>query len=79
MLKLTQDRFKLKSKDKLQVNLKHLAHYILVWIVYMDNIYNIYRTPKDKYYKYLIWVYQMLDKKQYKNAKYIYSWHLVEV
>jgi len=24
------ERFKLKDKDKLRVNLKHLAHYILV-------------------------------------------------
>jgi len=50
-------RFKLKNKDKLRVNLKHLVYYTLAWIVYMDNIYNIYRTHKDKYYKYLIRIY----------------------
>jgi len=40
-LKLTRERFKLKDKNELRVNLKHLAHYILLWIVYVDNIYNI--------------------------------------
>jgi len=79
MLRLTRERFKLRNKDKLRVNLKHLAHYILAWIVYMDNIYNIHRTPKDKYCKYLIRIYWITDKKRYKDAKYIHGWHLVEV
>jgi len=30
IFRLTRERFKLKDKDKLRVNLKHLAHYILV-------------------------------------------------
>ena len=41
-------RFKLKDKDKLRVNLKHLAYYTLLWIAYIDNYYNIYRIPKVK-------------------------------
>jgi len=45
----------------------------------MDNMYNIYKTLKDKYYKYLIRIYWIIDKKRYRDAKYIYSWHLVEV
>ena len=68
--------FKLKDKDKLRVNLRHLAYYILAWIIYVDNIY---RAPKDKYRKYLVRIYWLLDKQKFKNAKYIYSWHLVEV
>jgi hypothetical protein len=32
-------RFKLRSEDKPRVNLKHLAYYILAWIIYIDNIY----------------------------------------
>jgi len=52
-----QERFKLKDKNKLRFNLKHLAHYILAWIVYIDNMCNIYRTLKDKYCKYLIRIY----------------------
>ena len=37
MFRSLRQRFKLKDKDKLRVNLKHLAYYILVWIIYIDN------------------------------------------
>ena len=57
MVRSTRYRFKLKNKDKLRVNPKHAAHYILLWIAYMDNIYNIYRAPKDKNWKYLVRIY----------------------
>jgi len=57
MFRLTRERFKLKDKDKLRVNLKHLVYYILAWIAYIDNIYNIHRALKDKYHKYLIRIY----------------------
>ena len=77
--RLTQERVKLKNKDELRVNLKHLVYYTLLWIVYVDNICNIYRTSKDKYCKYLIRIYWITDKRRYRNTKYIYSWHLVEV
>jgi hypothetical protein len=50
-------RFKLKSKDKLRVNLKHPAHYILAWIAYIDDIYKIYRALKVKNKKYLVRMY----------------------
>ena len=79
MFKLIQERFKLKEEDKLRVNLKHLAHYALAQIIYIDNMRNIYRTPKDKYCKYLIRIYQIIDEKRYRDTKYIYSWYLVEV
>ena len=42
IFRLIQNRFKLKGKDKLRVNLKHLVYYILAYIIYIDNIYNIY-------------------------------------
>ena len=74
-----QERFKLKDKDKLRVDLKYPAYYILAQIAYIDNMYNMYRTLKDKHYKYLIRIYWIIDKKQYKDAKYIYGQHLVEV
>ena len=73
MFRLTRERFKLKNKDKLRVNLKHLAHYILAWIAYVDNIYNMYRIPKEKHCKYLIRIYWIIDKKQYRDAKYMYG------
>jgi len=42
VFRLTRERFKLKDKDKLKVNLKHLVYYTLAWIIYVDNIYNIH-------------------------------------
>jgi len=57
VVRLTRYRFKLKSKDKLRVNLKHAAHYTLLWIAYIDNIYNIHKVPKDKNQKYLVRIY----------------------
>ena len=50
-------RFKLKDKDELRVNPKHLAYYILSWITCVDNYYNIYRIPKAKNWKYLVRIY----------------------
>jgi len=57
VVRLTRYRFKLKNKNKLRVNLKHVAYYILSWIACVDNIYNIYRAPKDKNWKYLVRIY----------------------
>jgi hypothetical protein len=50
-------RFKLKEEDKPRVDLKHLAYYILVWIVYIDNICEIYKALKVKNKKYLVRIY----------------------
>ena len=41
-------QFKITKDNKLRVNLKYLAHYILLQIVYVDNLYNIYLIPKKK-------------------------------
>ena len=78
MFKSLKQRFKLKEEDKPRVNLKHLAYYILAQIIYIDNQYNIYKALKVKNKKYLIRIYQILDKQKYRNAKYIYRQHLVE-
>ena len=72
-----RQRFKLKDKDKLRVNLKHLAYYILVQIIYIDNQYNIYKALKVKNKKYLVRIYQILNKRKYRNIKYIYRQYLV--
>ena len=74
-----RQRFKLKDKDKLRVDLKHLAHYIMVQIIYIDNQCNIYKAPKVKNKKYLVRIYQIIDERKCRNAKYIYRQHLVEV
>jgi len=57
VVRSTRYRFKLKDKDKLRVNLKHIAHYILLWIACMDDMCNIYRALKDKNRKYLVRMY----------------------
>ena len=54
-----RQRFKFKDKDKIRVNLKHLAYYILVQIIYIDNQYNIYKALKAKNKKYLVRIYQI--------------------
>ena len=73
-----RQRFKLKYKDKPRVDLKYLAYYILVQIIYIDNQYNIYKALKVKNKKYLVRIYQTPDKRKYRNAKYIYRQHLVD-
>ena len=50
-------RFKITKDNKLRVNLKHLAHYILLQIVYIDNLYNIHLILKKKLQRYLIRIY----------------------
>jgi len=57
VVRLIRYRFKLKNKNKLRVNLSYLAYYTLLWIACVDNIYNIYKTPKDKNRKYLVRIY----------------------
>ena len=77
--RLLQERFKLRDKDKPRVNLKHLIYYILVWIVYIDNQCSIYKVLNVKVKQYLVRIYQITDKRKYRNAKYIYRWHLVDI
>ena len=79
VVRLTRYRFKLKNKNKLRVNPKHAAHYTLLQIACVEDIYNIHRAPKDKNQKYLVRIYQAPKKKRFRNAKYIHSQHPVEV
>ena len=57
-----RQRFKLKEENKPRVNLKYLVYYILVQIIYIDNQYNIYKALKAKNKKYLVRIYQIIDK-----------------
>jgi hypothetical protein len=52
-----RERFKLKSEDKPRVDPKHPAYYILAWIIYIDDIYKIYKVLKVKNKKYLVRIY----------------------
>ena len=41
-------QFKITKDNKPRVNLKHLAHYTLLQIVCVDNLYNIHLVLKKK-------------------------------
>jgi len=73
-LKLVMRRstFKTQEDNKLRVNLKYLAHYTLLWIVYIDNYYNIYETLKVRNYKYLVRIYWIPSKLKYRNTKFMH-------
>jgi hypothetical protein len=57
VFRILYKRFKLKSENKLKVNLKHPTYYILAWIIYIDNMYKIYKALKVKNKKYLARIY----------------------
>ena len=41
-------QFEITEDNKPKVNLKHPAHYTLLWIAYVDNLYNIHFILKKK-------------------------------
>jgi len=47
----------MQKDNKLRVNLKHLAHYTLAWIIYINNYCNMHKALKEKNYKYLVRIY----------------------
>jgi len=51
---------------------------MLSWIAYIDDYYNIYKTLKERNHKYLVRMYWIPSKLKYKNAKFIYRWHLTK-
>ncbi len=60
----------------MKINLKNPVHYTLSWIACIDDYYKMYKMPKVKNNRFL----KRMDwkgKKQYRNAKFIYSWHLI--
>jgi len=65
----------MKEDNKLRVNLKHLAHYTLLWIAYIDDYYNMHKAPKKKNHKYLVRMYWIPSELKYRNIKFIYRWH----
>ena len=50
-------QFKTTEDNKPRVNLKHPAYHILLWIAYVDNLYNIHLILKKKQQRYLIRMY----------------------
>jgi len=70
--------FKKEEDNKLRVNLKHLAYYILLWIAYVDDYCEIYKALKARNHKYLVRIYWMPSELKYRNAKFMHGWHLTE-
>jgi len=62
----------MQEDDEPRINLKYLAHYTLLWIVYMDNYCNIYEAPKKKNHKYPVRMYWIPSELKYRNTKFIY-------
>jgi len=77
-LAIRRNIFKKEEDDKLRVDLKHLVHYTLLWIAYIDNYYNMHKVLKKKNHKYPVRMYWMPSELKYRNAKFIYRWHLTE-
>jgi len=63
----------MQEDNKLKVNLKHLAHYTLSWIVYIDDYCDMHEIPKARNYKYLVKIYWMSSKTKYRNADYMHK------
>jgi len=68
----------MQEEDELKVNLKHLAHYTLLWIIYVDDECEMHRVPKVKNYKYLVRMYWMPSEAKYRNTDYMHGWHPTE-
>ena len=71
-------KFKLKKQDKLRIDLKHLAYYILLWIACVDDYCNLHYVPKAKHSKYLKRTEWDKSEKKFKNAKVMHRWHLTQ-
>jgi len=49
--------FKKEEDNKPRVNLKHLAYYTLLWIIYIDNYCEMHKALKARNHKYLVRMY----------------------
>jgi len=68
----------MQEDNELRVNLKYLVYYTLLWIIYIDNYYNIHKALKKRNYKYLVRMYWIPSELKYRNTKFIYRWHLTK-
>ena len=70
-------KFKLKLKDKLQVNPRHPAYYTLLWIICVDNHCNLYHILKAKVSRYPRRIKWNNSKRKFQDTKVIHKWHLL--
>jgi len=68
----------MQEDNELRVNLKHPVYYTLSWIAYISDYCNIHETPKARNYKYSVRIYWILSEAKYRNANYMYRWHLAK-
>ena len=68
----------MQKDNELRVNLKHLVYYTLLQIVCVDNKYKMYKVLKVRNYKYLVRMYWIPSELKYRNAKFMYRWHLTK-
>jgi len=62
----------MQEDNELKINSKHLVHYTLLWITYVDDYYNMHKVPKARNYKYLVRMYWILSEAKYRNANCMY-------
>jgi len=63
----------MQEDNELKVNPKHLAHYTLSWIAYIDNECKMHRVLKARNHKYPVRIYWMPSELKYKNAEFIHK------
>jgi len=68
----------MEEDNKPRVNLKYPAHYILLWIVYINNKCEMHKALKARNYKYLVRMYWMPSELKYRNAKFMHGWYLTK-
>ena len=72
-------KFELKLENKLRVDLKHLVYYTLLWIMCIDNHYNLYYILKAKVGRYLKRMEWNNSEKKFWDTKVMHKWHLLAV
>ena len=70
--------FKIKEDNEPKVNLRHLAYYTLLWIICVNDECKMHKAPKEKNHKYSVRMYWIPSELKYRNADYMYRWHLAE-
>jgi len=68
----------MQENNELRVNLKHLVHYTLLWIAYIDDYCDMHKILKVRNHKYLVRMYWMPSELKYRNANYMHGWYPAE-
>ena len=68
-------KFKLEPEDELRVNLKHLVHYTLLWIMCVDNYCNLHHVLKTKSGRYPRRMEWNDNKRKFQDMKVMHGWH----